>query len=234
MWIKSPAISCTHGFSDRNGGVSHAPFNSLNLAGSDDDAELISQNRRLALGQLGLKTDQLCILKQVHGADVRMAVPGKQEGDALVTNKKELVLAVAVADCYPVLFYDEKNKVVGAAHAGWRGTRAGIASRTVSAMEKLGAEPLNIRVAIGQGICTEHFEVGPEVITEFKSAGFPETCWKQNHIDLIACLKFDLTAHGIPEKNIWAMERCTFEDNFFSHRRDKGHTGRMWAVISLP
>ena len=233
MWLKSPIINCTHGFSTRWGSVSNQPFNTLNLGGLEDTTETIFQNRTLALQQLNLSIDNLCYLKQVHGNEVREAQRGQLEGDAIVTNKQDLVLAVSIADCYPILFYDEVNKVIGAAHAGWRGTVSKIAENTIVKMLELGANVNTIKVAIGQGICQDKFEVGNEVIEEFEKNGFPNYCWKENKIDLIACNKFVLLQNNILEENIWTMNRCTFEDEFFSYRQDKGKTGRMWAVITL-
>lgn len=233
MWLKAPNINCVHGFSERHGGISEPPFDSLNLGGSEDLPEKIISNRKIALKELGLSIDNLCNLKQVHGNKVNLAKPGQQEGDALVTNEPNLVIAISIADCYPILFYDEVSKVIGGAHAGWRGTVSQIAENTIKKMLKLGARVENIKVAIGQGICQNKFEVGTEVIEQFEQAGFPSTCWKENKIDLIACNKFVLLQNGIPEKNIWTMKRCTFEEDFFSYRRDNGKTGRMWAVISL-
>src|SRR4051812_24321995 len=164
MWLKSENISCVHGFSTRHGGVSPAPFDSLNLGGSDDLRGNIDQNRKRSLEDLRLSIDELCFLKQVHGITVCDAQRGQQEGDALVTNQKNLVLAISIADCYPVLFYDDVNKVIGAAHAGWRGTVDEISARVIDKMKLLGAEINTIKIAIGQGICEEHFEVGEEVI----------------------------------------------------------------------
>ncbi|PBQ32532.1 laccase [Sphingobacteriaceae bacterium] len=233
MWIKSPAINCVHGFSTRHGGISPSPYDSLNLGGSQDLPENISKNRQLALEGLNLSYSKLCYLKQVHGNHVCVAQPGAQEGDAIVTNQKDLVLAISIADCYPILFYDEINNVIGAAHAGWRGTQAKIAGTTVNAMLALGAKAENIKVAIGQGICQDNFEVGVEVIQKFRESGFPESCWNGNKIDLVKANFFILLQHTILKENIWTMNRCTFEKDFFSHRRDKGITGRMWAVISM-
>jgi YfiH family protein len=233
MWIKAPNINCTHGFSTREGGVSVGAFQSLNLGGSEDDAQNILKNRSLALAELGLKLDDLCNLKQVHGVEVKNAIIGQQEGDALVTNEPGLILAVSAADCFPILFFDEENVVVAAAHAGWRGTAARLVEKTIDAMLKLGAEVDHIKVAIGQGICKTHFEVGPEVAEEFRQEGFPEQFLSDNKIDLAGCNRFILLDNGIHKQNIWTMNRCTYEPEFFSHRRDKGHTGRMWGVISL-
>ena len=233
MWLFAPNISCRHGFSTRQGGVSSHPFDSLNLGGSDDSQENILQNRKLSLAQLNLGSAQLCNLKQVHGNAVVNASVGQQEGDALVSNKRDLVLAISIADCYPILFHDSKNNIIGAAHAGWRGTVGKIAETTLNEMLKLGAEKKHIQVAIGQGICKQNFVVGEEVIEQFKSNGFPNALLTNRKIDLAASNKFVLTENGISEDQIWTMNRCTFEKDFYSYRRDKGVTGRMWAVISL-
>jgi polyphenol oxidase len=233
MWLQSTNIKCKHGFSTRHGGVSPAPFNSLNLGGSQDKPENILRNREIALGALKLSPANLCFLDQVHGVEVSLAVPGSNSGDALVTDDKNLVLAVSAADCYPILFYDHKKAVIGAAHAGWRGTLGGIAGNVVLAMEKLGALAQNIQVLIGPGISQQNFEVGNEVIHLFQEKGFEETCWQHNKINLIKCNLQVLLKHGVLEQNIHAMNRCTFESDFFSYRRDKGITGRMWGLISL-
>jgi YfiH family protein len=233
MWLHAPNITCKHGFSNRYGGVSLGPFQSLNLGGSEDNPIHISENRERALKNLGLDPSALSTLKQVHGNTVCRAIPGAQEGDALVSDKKGQVLVVSIADCYPILFHDHEHGVIGAAHAGWRGTQAKIAETTLNAMMQLGAKPGSISVAIGQGISQDKFEVGPEVIEAFRGAGFPGSCWHENRVDLIRCNLFILKQNNILDKNIWTMNRCTFEPDFFSYRRDKGVTGRMWGLISL-
>jgi len=233
MWLKSSNIKCIHGFSTRKGGISNPPYNSLNVGGTEDNSKSILQNRKLALKNLNLSFNNLCYLKQVHGNAVRVGKLGQQEGDALVTSERGLILAISIADCYPLLFYDGVNKVIGAAHCGWRGTVDKIAQNTINNMVELGAKPEHIKVAIGQGISQANFEVGNEVIEQFNKKGFPNYCWKNNKIDLIACNKFVLQQSNVVEENVWVMNRCTFEDDFFSYRQDKGSTGRMWAVISL-
>ena len=233
MWLTSADINCKHGFSTRHGGVSPAPFASLNLGGSQDELLNIEKNRCIALDDLNLPIQDLCLLKQVHGVDVRRAIPGIQEGDALATNDKNHIIAISVADCYPILFYDEVNSVIGAAHAGWRGTVGGIAANTVEAMKMLGAKPEYIKVAIGQGISQDKFVVGNEVIEQFREKKFPEKCWQENRIDLVKCNLHVLMQNNILEKNIFALNRCTFEDDFFSYRRDAGVTGRMWGLITM-
>lgn len=232
-WIKSNNINTTHGFSTRNGGVSPAPFLSLNLGGTEDLPENIAENRRRALADLNIKMEQVSYLNQIHSNIVCQGTVGKQTGDALVTNQANLALAIGAADCYPVLFYDEKNKVIGAAHCGWKGTLARIVKNTIEEMVKLGAEKQQIKVAIGQGICADNYEVSEEVIQHFKEQNFPETCWNKRQLNLLKANQFVALESGILKENIWSMNRCTTESDFFSYRRDHGKTGRMWAVIML-
>jgi YfiH family protein len=232
-WISSPHITSIHGFSTRHGGVSPEPFHSLNLGGTDDLPENIAENRRRALADLGIAMSQVSYLNQIHSNNVCQAHVGKQTGDALVTNQKNIAIAVGAADCYPVLFYDDKNHVIGAAHCGWRGTLGRIVKNTIKEMVKLGAEIEHIRVAIGQGISRDKYEVSEEVITQFQNNGFPQRCWDDRHLDLLAANQFVAEESGILKANIWSMSRCTTEPDFFSYRRDQGKTGRMWAVIML-
>lgn len=232
-WIKTPHINTIHGFSTRNGGVSPAPFLSLNLGGTEDLPEYIEENRNRALGDLTINMSQVSYLNQIHSNIVCQAQVGKQTGDALVTNQKGLAIAVGAADCYPVLFYDEKNQVIGAAHCGWKGTLSKIVKNTIDEMVKLGAEVSEIKVAIGQGICKSNYEVSDDVIQQFKSAGFINDCWDGRQLDLLQANRFVALESGIKPEHIWSMNRCTTEDDFFSYRRDNGKTGRMWALIML-
>ena len=232
-WIKSNHILTTHGFSTRNGGVSTEPFSSLNLGGTEDLPENITENRKRALADLNINMEQVSYLNQIHSNIVCEAQVGKQTGDALVTNKKNMALAVGAADCYPVLFYDEKNEVIGAAHCGWKGTLAKIVKNTIDEMVKLGAEKQHIKVAIGQGISAKNYEVSNDVIQQFKEQNFPETCWNKRQLDLLKANQFVALESGILKENIWSMNRCTTESDFFSYRRDHGKTGRMWAIIML-
>jgi YfiH family protein len=233
MWIKAPNISVKHGFSTRKGGISPAPFDSLNLAGSDDLPENLEKNRTIALNELGISPSQIANLKQIHGCDVVCAKPGTFTGDALVTNEKGIAIAVAAADCYPLLFHDAEHHVIGAAHAGWRGTVARIAAQTISKMLELGSKAENIQMAIGPGICLEHFEVGAEVHEQFRKEGFPENIFYGKNIDLVKANEFAALEMGLKKEHIWSLQRCTYETDFFSYRRDGGKTGRMWGVIML-
>lgn len=233
LFLTSPLLSAPHAFFTRIGGVSPAPFGSLNFGGKEDDPENIAENRRRGLLAAGMNPENVARLNQVHSSDVIQAKPFSQTGDALVTKEKGLTLAIGAADCYPVLFHDPVNEVIGAAHAGWKGTLGRIARNTIEEMVKLGAEKKFIRTAIGQGICRDKYEVSEELIASFSAAGFPDSCWSGRQLDLLACNRFVLDESGILPEHQWALNRCTTEDDFFSYRRDKGKTGRMWAVIML-
>ena len=232
-WIHSPNISAIHGFSTRHGGVSQTPFDSLNLGGIDDLPENIAENRKRALSELHIEFEQVSYLNQIHSNVVCQASAGKQTGDALVTNQKNSCLAVGAADCYPILFHDAKNNVIGAAHCGWKGTLASIVTNTINEMVLLGAETSQIKIAIGQGISAKNYEVSEDVITQFKLAGFPDSCWQNRHLNLLQANTVVALKNDILQENIWSMNRCTTEPDFFSYRRDHGKTGRMWAVIMI-
>lgn len=232
-YILSPLINTPHAFFTRKGGVSPAPFASLNFGGSEDDPENIRVNRERALKAVGMNPENVARLNQVHGGEVCIGKNGSQTGDALVTAERGLVLAIGAADCYPLLFHDPVNHVIGAAHCGWKGTLARIAKNTVEKMLSLGADVHHIRVAIGPGICRDNYEVSEEVIAKFLEAGFPPGIHSGRQLDLLEANRFVLREAGIPEAHIWALNRCTTEDDFFSYRRDNGRTGRMWACISL-
>ena len=232
-YLTSPLIRTKHAFFLRHGGVSPAPFGSLNFGGHDDDPENIRINRERALLAAGMNPQNVARMNQVHGNDVLLAKVGSQTCDALVTNERGLVIAIGAADCYPILYHDPVNHVIGGAHAGWKGTLGRIAQRVIPEMLKLGADLKEIRVAIGPGICRNNYEVSEEVIDQFMKNRFPEYIHTGRHLDLLAANRHVLISAGIHENNIWAMNRCTTENDFFSYRRDKGKTGRMWACISL-
>ncbi|MES2514416.1 MAG: polyphenol oxidase family protein, partial [Bacteroidota bacterium] len=206
---------------------------SLNLGGTEDSSENIAENRKRALSDLNITMDQVSYLNQIHSNIVCQAVVGKQTGDALVTNKPGLALAVGAADCYPILFHDDKNKIIGAAHCGWRGTLNRIVKNAIHEMVKLGAEKKYIKMAIGQGICVQNYQVSLDVILQFREQGFPEYCWDERQMDLLKANEFVALESGILKENMWSMGRCTTEADFFSYRRDSGKTGRMWALIML-
>lgn len=233
VFHRSPLLRSVHAFSTRHGGVSQGSFSSLNLGGTLDRQEDIDRNRELFAAALGFGTGRIARLHQVHGTDVLEGRPGVQTGDALVTGEKDLLLAVGAADCYPLLFEDAEAGIVGAAHAGWKGTLGRIALRTIEKMCTMGAAVSRIRVAIGPGISCANYEVGEELITKFRRENFPGSCFSGIRLDLLEANCFVLLEAGLPEQHIWMLNQCSTGPDFFSHRRDKGNTGRMWGVIGM-
>lgn len=231
--LQLPDISTPHGFTTRHGGVSVHEYSSLNLGGTLDKPEFIEENRNRVAATFGLNSNRIARLNQIHSDIVVPAKPGVQEGDALVTSERGLLLAVGAADCYPILFHDPINHVIGAAHCGWKGTIAHLARKTVEAMIDQGASAKHIHVAIGPGISGTKYEVSTELIHQFRMQGFPEHCFNGRLLNLLAANVFVLKQAGIVDENIHCLKRCTTEPDFFSHRRDQGKTGRMWGVIVL-
>lgn len=234
--IQSPQLSVPHGFTMRQGGISQGPYTGLNLDDRQDCSKDVAHNRQLVATAFGLTSRHFARLNQVHGTKVMtVQKPGVWEGDALVTSTSNILLAIGTADCYPLLLADPEAGVIGAAHAGWKGTVGQIGARTVEAMEALGAKASRIQVAIGPGICGQQYEVGAEVAQQFTENDLGEHVLRSNgqvQVDLAAANKTVLERAGV--KQIWQSGRCSTEPDFYSYRRDQGQTGRMWAVITLP
>jgi polyphenol oxidase len=165
-----------HAFFTRDGGVSEGCFASLNCGfGSGDAADNVARNRAAAMLRLGLPEDRLVTCRQTHSAEIvtvervwrREAAP---RADGLVTRIPGIALGVLAADCAPVLLFDPDSRVVGAAHAGWRGALGGVLEATVSSMERLGAQRRRVRAGIGPCIGRASYEVGPEFESQFVAA----------------------------------------------------------------
>lgn len=236
-------FSARHGFTTRAGGSSSGSFASLNLGlSSGDEPGSVEANRERLLAHLGVSRAQVCGYHQVHGDTVALASPGwfERPADACVSDDPELLLVVSAADCFPLLFHDPVSGAVGAAHCGWRGTEARLASKVVAELSRrFGAAPESLEVAIGQGIMGACYEVSHEVGERFTAAGFPGSVLaypaaaERPRLDLLAALRSDLEQAGVSPARIAAVERCTHcePQTFFSHRRDAGTTGRMWGFV---
>jgi purine-nucleoside/S-methyl-5'-thioadenosine phosphorylase / adenosine deaminase len=239
-----------HAFSTRIGGLSPAPFDSLNLGnpnGCDiqDPTERVRANYALLQQAAGCAGVERVYLHQVHGAVAWTLRPGSAhnndaKGDVLVSNDPSRVLSMRVADCVPVLLASRNGKTVAAIHAGWRGVVAGAA---IVGLEKLcelqGIRTREVIAAIGPSIGFEAFEVGPEVLEAFarvfgSSAPVRRRDDGKGHVDLREAIRGQLLAANIPQSQIDATDRCTYThvDEFFSHRRENGVTGRMAAIIA--
>lgn len=238
IFKKFPILSAAQ--STRKGGVSLAPFESLNLGKSvGDNIENVEKNRELFFRELGFKKSEAVFSHQIHGAQILIVnQPGDYPGfDAQITNKKNICLAVSIADCTPILIYDAKNEAIAAIHAGWKGTVANIVSDTLAAMnQNYGTIGEHCFAYIGTCISFENFEVNADVadhfLPQFKRF---DTQKNKYFVDLKAANKAQLKAFGLPEDQIEISEFCTVKNNnlFFSHRFEKGNTGRMLAGIGM-
>lgn len=226
--------------STRHGGCSPAPYTSLNLGWYTDDPPIhVKENRHLFCADLGFDPDQLAGGFQVHGDRcLRVKKPGQWEGyDAFITNKTGIFLSVTIADCTPVLLYDPVQKAVGAAHAGWRGTVQQIAAKTIRAMrDAFGSRPTDCWAYIGTCIGPADFAVDADVADHFDpSFKVWEEAKGKFFVDLKQANQSQLLELGLPATQIECSPYSTVTHNqdYFSHRAEKGQTGRMLAVIGL-
>ena len=221
------------GVSTRHGGVSSQAYQSLNLGvHTDDDSEAISSNLALFCADLGISPDALARSYQVHGSQIwNTSAPGYQTGfDAVLTSEPGIFAGVGIADCCPILLADPVRYSVAAIHAGWKGTVASIVHKTAAEMIAGGSNPRDILAYIGPCISLEHFEVGDEVAAQFDIKQKHGARW---HVDLKATNAAQLQSLGITQ--IEVSDYCTVADNemFYSHRKERGITGRMLAVVGF-
>lgn len=254
VWNLHSSGLVKHGFSTRIGGVSSAPYDTLNMGiGSDDVLENVVENRKRFAEAVGVDVNRLVVPYQVHSNTVRVvgesdagsgalkrgtAIP---ETDALITNVPNLPLALHFADCVSIFLLDPEHKAIGLVHAGWRGTASKIVLNAIEAMQReYNTDPKSLLAAIGPAINRMCYEIGEDAAKElFKAFPHDERVLKpfsltKWHADLkIANLQLLKTA-GIEEPNIAVSEECTCcnREEFFSYRRD-GESGRMSGWLCL-
>jgi polyphenol oxidase len=239
-----PGEGFTHGFPERTGGVSTGARASLNLGVRwGDDRSNVETNRRRLAEHAGFDLAGLQITRHVHGTNVWTVgepLAADAEFDGLVCDRVGAVLGAFAADCIPLLFAEPEARVCGAAHAGWRGTVAGVARNVVARMQALGARADRIRVALGPSIGPCCFEVGPEVVAEFRAAfgelaGMVVAGPRKDHIDLRVASRTVLERAGVPPDQIDDRPPCTRcePERFFSYRRDGQAGGMHMAFIGL-
>jgi len=237
-----------HGFFTRKGGASSGIFRGLNCGyGSTDQSDSVAVNRARVAEAMRVSPEELVTLHQVHSADV-ITVDAPHgtplpKADALVTATPGIALSILTADCQPVLFADPDAHVIGAAHAGWKGTLGGVLGATVDAMEALGAKRENIRAVIGPSISQRAYEVGPEFFEDFIAEDadharfFAQGEGDRMQFDLPGFGLFCLRAAGI--QNATWTAHCTYSDpdRFYSYRRSvhkaQADYGRLIACIKL-
>ena len=237
-----------HGFFGRVGGVSEGLYAGLNVGnGSYDNKAHVAENRRRVAAWFRLPPEALSTVHQIHSptvVTVRAPMEGgaRPEADAMVTDQPGLALGILTADCAPVLLADAKARVIGAAHAGWKGAYGGVIENTVAAMEALGATRADIMAVIGPTIAQASYEVGPEFIARFSEedqaqyfipSGLPE-----HHLfDLPAYAVSRAIAAGLQHIAVMGMDTRADPQHFFSYRRATLESapdyGRQISVIAL-
>jgi|HubBroStandDraft_6_1064221.scaffolds.fasta_scaffold214599_2 copper oxidase (laccase) domain-containing protein len=247
-----------HGFPERGGGVSSGSFASLNLGKRwGDDPANVEENRRRLAAHVGFLPEDLRMTRHVHGTSVWTVgepLADDAEFDGLVSNRARTVLGAFAADCVPILFADPEARVIGAAHAGWRGAigatppdatkptetpGTSVAANVIAKMVGLGARADRIRVALGPSIGPCCFEVGPEVVAQFHAVlgdvpGLVVAGPHKDHLDLRVALRAILERAGVRAASIDASPPCTRceAERFFSYRRD-GKGGVHMGFIAL-
>lgn len=252
--IRSPVLDglaqsgIRHGFFTRVGGVSEGIFRGLNAGqGSGDRPEHVAENRFRIARTLGIEPANLVTVHQIHSPDavvVDLPFAGdRPKADAMATRQPGLALGVLTADCGPVLFADTKTRVVGAAHAGWKGALGGVLEATIAAMEGLGAERAQTVAVLGPTISQDNYEVGPEfrerfVVAEPGSDIYFRASGSEGRymFDLQAYIVARLERAGVTAS---AIGRCTYaeEEYFYSYRRSvhkhEPDYGRLMSAIIL-
>jgi YfiH family protein len=228
-----------HGFTTREGGTSRGAFATLNLSATvGDDPAHVRENWDRLRAATGL---DFARVRQVHGCRVVEAEAGTEpveEADAVATASPGVAACVSVADCVPVLLADPRSGAVAAVHAGWRGTIGGAAAAGVKALvDRHGARPGDLLAAIGPGIGPCCFEVSRDLAVRFRDEVGPATATPRDHgsrVDLWRANELLLRRAGVARRRIETLGRCTSceDGKFFSHRRDRGITGRHVAFIS--
>ncbi len=236
-----------HGFFTRKGGISTGIFAGLNCGrGSSDNSEHVTENRHRVAQHMRVSTDCLVSVHQVHSPDVLLVnapLQSPYQADAMVSDTPGIALGILTADCQPVLLADTDAGIIGAAHAGWKGAKAGVLQNTVDEMVNIGAHRDRIRAAIGPCITQKSYEVGPDFL-EAVTRDDPDasTFFEKGQAGK---WQFDLPGYGLNMlaragvKNAAFTGHCTYsdKDRFFSYRRtcheSEPDYGRLIACISL-
>jgi polyphenol oxidase len=246
--LRIPGVA--HGFFTRVGGASQGVYASLNAGvGSRDAPEAVTENRARVAAALGAAPDRLAVPFQIHSPDALAItelwpVDARPRCDALVTATPGLALGVTGADCGMILFADQRARVIGAAHAGWKGALTGVVEATVTAMERLGAKRSDIVAGLGPCIGPKSYEVGPEFVAAFEGAGeemgryfTPSRREGRSMFDLNAYIAERAARGGVGRFEDLHLDTYADERRFFSYRRathrNEPDYGRLMSVIAM-
>lgn len=231
----------------RQGGVSPEPWHSLNLSISvGDEPERVAANRVRAFEALGRDPASIHDVWLVHGTDIIYAdnphplSEPLHKADILFTDNPNVSLFMRFADCVPLLFHDPKKGVVGIAHAGWMGTVKGVAEASIKGMQaRYGSDPADVIAGIGPSISVDQYEVGEEVAAQFREkygADSDRILQMRNgkiHLDLWTANVIQLQNMGVEQIQVSGLCTASHLDDWFSHRAEKGKTGRFGALLAL-
>lgn len=243
--IFSNAVS--QGVFTRRGGVSPAPWHSLNLGGSvGDDPVRVAENRIHVFNTMRRDPASIHDVWLVHGTSIvyadapRLLTEPSAQADILFTDNPQVSLFMRFGDCVPIMFHDPKKNVIGIAHAGWMGTMRGVVKAAVEGMRShYGCQPKNIVAGIGPSIGVDHYEVGADVISQVQEK-HPQDAGRvlqtrngSTYLDLWTANAIQLQSAGVEQIQISGVCTACHLDDWFSHRAEKGKTGRFGALMAL-
>ena len=232
----------------RQGGVSPEPWHTLNVGGTvGDEADRVRENRLRSFSAIGRPLESMFDVWQVHSANVVVAPAARpvdephSKADIILTRNPAVTLYMRFADCVPVMLYDPVHRAVGLAHAGWLGTVRGTSRVAVEAMQaEFGTRPGDILAAIGPSIGPDHYEIGADV-REQVTAVFGQDARSlieyrdgRSYLDLWASNRLQLQKAGVEDIEVAGVCTACHTGDWFSHRAEKGKTGRFGALIALP
>ena len=231
----------------RHGGVSLAPWHSLNLGGSvGDDPAHVAENRVRVFQSMGCEPASIHDVWLVHGTSIVYADAPRPldqpsaKADIIFTDNPNVSLFMRFGDCVPILFHDPKKNVIGIAHAGWMGTVRGVVQTAVEGMQShYGCKPEDIVAGIGPSIGVDHYEVGVDVISQFQEKynkdadQILQTRNGSTYLDLWTANAIQLRNAGVEQIQISGLCTACHLDDWFSHRAEKGKTGRFGAIMAL-
>lgn len=242
-----PTNAVTHGIFTRHGGVSPAPWASLNVGGLVGDArENVLANMQRIFDAMGRSLSTLYDAWQVHGARIVVARSPRpkdqphEKADGIITNNPKITLFMRFADCVPILLYDPVNKAIGIAHAGWRGTVEQVGYAIVKSMaDEFATSPEDVIACIGPSIGPEKYRVGQDVIQEVTRV-FAEDVQQvvrqvngYYYLDLWAANRIALHKAGVKHVEVAQICTASHTSDWYSYRAENGHTGRFGALIAL-
>lgn len=236
-----------HGIFTRKGGISPKPWDSLNLGGTvGDRRENVVENRQRIYTVMNRNVESIFDVWQVHSADVictdkpRPLNAPHEKADAILTNNPDITLFMRFADCVPILLHDPIQNVIGVVHAGWMGTVKKVVSNTIEKMHShYGSNPRDIRAGIGPSIGPDHYQVGQDVIDQVQAAFGNASDHLLRHVngrayfDLWQANHFLLSESGILQVEIAGLCTACDLNRWYSHRAEKGKTGRFGTFIAL-